>query len=306
MMNETVLRELLGESLRREYAEFDNVPDHNFSLKHKLAMKHILARFDRNVRKLKKEEIVKEPPIYESNKRGSFKQRLIFATIIIVFMAFLAGWMWITISLYKIDNNTLEGYTVNEKAISQVKEQLKSEGIDADKRIPTHKITKEQQEWLNSRYDFDFLNACCFTHEEFGNFVLDLAYLNVFSLDEVKNMYGVMPFNANHKGFLCKLETDGGTAGFVNPFSGEGDLIEDEDLLAGLIMEYLKAKYTGLTEKEYERMTEEFAVQRRERLTLIEDFFAQVCNNKANNMGGVNRKVEDISEKLKEDFGGLI
>lgn len=213
---------------------------------------------------------------------------------------------WTNASLFNIDHNTLEGYTVNDSALAKVKEWLNAEGIDADSRTPTHDISEEQIEWLSSRYDFNFLNACCFTHEEFGNFVLDLAYLNVFSLDEVKNMYGVMPFNANHKGYLRKLETDGGTAGFVNPFSGEGDLIEDEDLLAGLIMEYLKAKYTGLTEKEYERMTEEFAAQRRERLTVIEDFFAQVCNNKANNMGGVSRKVEDISEKLKEDFGGLI
>lgn len=295
MMNETVFRELLGESLRREYAEFDNVPDHKFSLKHKLAMKHILARFDRNVRKLKKEEIVKEPPIYERNMRGSFRQRLIFATIIIVFMAFLAGWMWITISLYKIDNNTLEGYTVNEEAISQVKEQLKSEGIDADKRIPTHKITEEQQEWLNSRYDFDFLNACSFTHEEFGKFMLDLAYLNVFSLDEVKNMYIVLPFNANHKGYVYKLETNGSSSGYVNPFGEDEDLIDNEELQMELIMEYLKSQYNGLTQNEYELMAEEITAQRRECLTVLEDFFVRVSPDVTNETDSKNYTVQNIS-----------
>ncbi len=33
-MNETVFRELLRESLQREYAEFDNPPEHIFSILH--------------------------------------------------------------------------------------------------------------------------------------------------------------------------------------------------------------------------------------------------------------------------------
>ena len=111
---------------------------------------------------------------------------------------------WTSNSLYTLDVDTLEGYRVNREALEKVREQLRSEGIDADSRTPTHEITDEQMEWLGSRYDLDFLSACCFSHPDYGNFMLDLAYLNVFSLDEVENMYGVLPFNANHKGICTR------------------------------------------------------------------------------------------------------
>ncbi len=50
---------------------------------------------------------------------------------------------WTDVSLYTFDSLT-KGYFVNEVALLRVKEQLKSECIDADKRTPTHKITDEQ------------------------------------------------------------------------------------------------------------------------------------------------------------------
>lgn len=52
---------------------------------------------------------------------------------------------WTDVSLYTFDSSQ-RGYTVNDDALLRVKEQLKSECIDADKRTPTHKITDEQME----------------------------------------------------------------------------------------------------------------------------------------------------------------
>ncbi len=217
---------------------------------------------------------------------------------------------WTSSSLYTLDIDTLEGYRVNREALERVREQLRSEGIDAESRTPTHEITDEQMEWLNSRYDLDFLSACSFSHPDYGNFMLDLAYLNVFSLDEVENMYGVMPFNANHKGYLYKLDTGDGLSGYVNPFGGVDNYLDNDDLYTQLIMEYLKIKYTGRSEKEYERMTEDFKVQRLERMMIIEDFFARAAeksdNNKLDGMDGARPNIENISEKLREDFGGLL
>ena len=63
MMNESLLREILSESYKHEYAEFDNTPEHKFSLKHRIAMKHILSRYERNVRKLQKREEASLMPI---------------------------------------------------------------------------------------------------------------------------------------------------------------------------------------------------------------------------------------------------
>lgn len=85
-MNESVFREILGESLRREFAEFDNVPEHKFSLRHRLAMKHVLARYEKNVRGFSKIEFVETMPHY------GLKKHIIFALVIIILMTLLTGW----------------------------------------------------------------------------------------------------------------------------------------------------------------------------------------------------------------------
>lgn len=193
---------------------------------------------------------------------------------------------------------------MNRNALDKVKKQLEEEGIDADGRTPTHKITDEQVEWLSSRYVFDFLSACSYTHEEYGNFMLDLTYLNVFSLDEIENMFGLMPFNASHKGFLYKMDT-GGLSGYVNPFGGAGNYVDENDLYTQLIMEYLKVKFAGRSEGEYAKMAEDFAAQRSERLSLINELFAHAASNKMiqePDLEAAKPSVEDISERLREDF----
>ncbi len=214
---------------------------------------------------------------------------------------------WTSSDLYTIDTNSLKGYTVNKDALNKVREKLKAEGIDADRRTPTHEITDEQMEWLGSKYDLEFLSVCSFTHSEYGNFMLDLAYLNVFSLDEVENMYGVMPFNANNKA-LVYYHGDpqtGEGAGYIDPFGGVSD--NWEDVFTQLIMEYLKAKNTNRTESEYKQMTEEFKVQRLERMMVIEEFFARFAENKESFIAAVSKPaIEDATEKLKEDFGGRL
>lgn len=214
---------------------------------------------------------------------------------------------WTGRDLYTIDTDSLKGYTVNKNALDKVREKLKEEGVDADKRTPTHEITDEQMGWLGSKYDLEFLSVCSFTHSEYGNFMLDLAYMNVFSLDEVENMYGVMPFNANNKAILYYHgdPRTGDGAGYIDPFSGDGSVTEDwDDMYTRLIMEYLKVRYTGRTESEYEQMTEEFKTQRVERMMIIEDFFARFSENKERYDPAVSKPlIEDASEKLKEDFG---
>lgn len=211
---------------------------------------------------------------------------------------------WTGEHLYTIDENTPEGYRVNKDALSRVRKQLEAEGIDADSRTPTHEITDEQMEWLSSRYDLDFLGACSFTHEDYGNFMLDLAYLNVFSLDEVENMFGVMPFNSNHRAYLYKLDTGDGVSGYVNPFGGTENYVEQDDLYTQLIMECLKVKCAGRSEKEYEQMAEDLAAQRAERMSVLAEFFARFAASKATPFDVAMPIVENISEKLKEDFGG--
>lgn len=97
-MSETVFRELLEESLRREFAEFDNTPEHKFSLRHRLAMRQIFARYEKNVYGLRESESVKAYPTSERKPYRSLKQRLIVAVLVIILMAFLAGWVVVFVS----------------------------------------------------------------------------------------------------------------------------------------------------------------------------------------------------------------
>ncbi len=90
--NEILLKEILEEVHRREFAEFDNPPEHKFSLRHRLAMKRIFRRYERNVRKLKKAEEDRSPLQKESMPHYSIKRRMIFALVIIILMTLLTGW----------------------------------------------------------------------------------------------------------------------------------------------------------------------------------------------------------------------
>lgn len=265
-MNETVFGEILSEAVMLDCNAVDNVSEHKFSLKHRLAMKRIFTRFERNTSKIKHRENAKTLYEFENKPHLSLKQRVITAAILILLMAFLVGWKWIVEGLYKIDDNSLKGYTVNETMLSKVKRR-----IYADKSVPTHKITEEQIEWLRSKYDLEFLSACSFTDGEYGRFILDLVKLNVFSINDVENMYGVMPFNANHKGYLYALKTEDGKTGYVNPFGGNDNYIDENALQNGLTAEYLKSEFGGFSEEEYIKMAEELADQRRECLSVIED-----------------------------------
>lgn len=276
-MAETVFREILREAVMLDNNATDNVPEHKFSLKHKLAMKRVFARFERKANRINPET----PYKFEHKSRLSLKQRVVITAVLILLMAFLVGWKWIAEGLFKIDSSSLKGYTVNKTMLSKAKTNS----------APTHKITEEQIDWLKSKYDLDFLSACSIENEEYGKFILDLVELNVFSVDDVENMYGVMRFNANHKGYLYAVETDDGKTGYVNPFGGEDNYLNEEELQNGLILEYLKSKCEGLSEEEYVKMAEELAAQRRECLSVIEEIFDNASSQNANAARASNHAV---------------
>lgn len=91
-MSENVLKEILLEVHEIECAVSDNLPDFKPSLRHRLAMNRIFARFERNSRKLRNtRSIGEQPKIEHRTRRYSIKQRLLMATLIIILMTLLAG-----------------------------------------------------------------------------------------------------------------------------------------------------------------------------------------------------------------------
>lgn len=93
-MNENIFKQLLGEMLESDFAEFDNSPEWKPSLKLRLAMKRIFARYERNVRKLKEKDVKQhtEPSEPTEHRRSylSITQRLAIA-LIIIFLLTLTG-----------------------------------------------------------------------------------------------------------------------------------------------------------------------------------------------------------------------
>lgn len=98
VMNETLFKEILGEFVKRNYAEFDNAPEHKFSLKHRLAMKHIFSRYERNVHDLRKNKKTETPFTNIYKPHTNLKQRLIIVTVIVILMTLLVGWVVVFVS----------------------------------------------------------------------------------------------------------------------------------------------------------------------------------------------------------------
>lgn len=91
-MSENILKEILLEVHEIECGVVDDLPDIKPSLRQRLAMKKIFARYERNSRKLKNAGIIEETPTIEHRtKRYNIKQRLLIAALIIILMTFLAG-----------------------------------------------------------------------------------------------------------------------------------------------------------------------------------------------------------------------
>lgn len=91
-MNENVLKEILLEVHEIECRVVDDLPDFTLSLRHRLAMKRIFARFERNARKLRNTKTIQKTPIIEHRtRRYNIKQRILIAMLIIILMTLLAG-----------------------------------------------------------------------------------------------------------------------------------------------------------------------------------------------------------------------
>lgn len=163
-MNESVFRELLEKSFRREYAEFDDAPEHKFSLRHKLAMKRIFARYDKNLYKLKKAEGAFAPLRSESMPHYGIKQRLIFALVIVLLLTLLAGWF-------------IPLHAITEAQIDWLRSRYD---------FPSMKMKTAQTLDLGENAEFAMITVT--ETEEYKSFLADLVDMEIYSAKEVETL----------------------------------------------------------------------------------------------------------------------
>lgn len=83
-MSESILKSILEESARLEWDKYENVPEHKFSLKHRLAMERIFKLYEKNKRAIHSAAVSKP-------KRFRLTRKAVLTAIVIVLLAALAG-----------------------------------------------------------------------------------------------------------------------------------------------------------------------------------------------------------------------
>ena len=215
------------------------------------------------------------------------------------------GERWTSNPLFKNKLYSSPGYTVNKDAINKVREKLRSEGIDPDRRTPTHEITDEQIERFAEKYDLEYLSMAGMEDTEYGNFLLDLAYENVFSCDELEfEFFGIQGPDC----WVYCWPENGSKGYYMGPNGGLFNTYED--MVKSYRIDYLRSKEPGRTENYYNGKYEDIIAKTQERMNVIYDFFERASKYFHSDLAGLSDipkpKIEDASEKLKEDFGKII
>lgn len=218
-------------------------------------------------------------------------------------------------SEYNLWAATPMGYVADAGVIASFKNTMSELGIDMDNRPePTHQITSEQEEWLSSRYDLSKLQNASAGSEEYSNFMLDLVYLNVFSMEEtVASLSITVPIAP---GETAALTFDGDNYSGSNSAANFLDSMEESaDTLADFLMEYIARKYGKVENapddvKKWYDNNNKIVEQKREVHNVLAEFFARLSDDDDEQENryydGVKINIEYAADKLKEDFGKLI
>ncbi len=193
-------------------------------------------------------------------------------------------------------------------------------GIDVSKIEPTHEITPEQMDWLRSRHDFSTMRQTemySFKNDggqtqygfkstpEYSNFLGDLMYLGIYTEQELTVGLWVEPIDTrpdSYGGVISDHLSDyiGGSSldfsramvsnlenmwNFYNERSKGAFAVEGDTEFAALIKEH----YLPLQKQFFE---------------LLDKLFKNSNEYIPQNI--VNLPIEDVSEKLNENFGWLM
>lgn len=194
--------------------------------------------------------------------------------------------------------------------------EYKKETLGIDETEPTHELTAEQKDWLYSRHDLDSMQtytSYSFVNDggnmqygvkataEYSNFLADLAYLGVFSYDDLIQ--------------TSPLDTRPGGSSVLSGYATEMQS-SDRGLLdtARMSVEHLENMFRFYNERSKDTIRavsgdSEFAELIRQRyLPYSQRFFEFIDELLGRDVEDVLREsvvpdIQDCSDRLAEDFG---
>lgn len=193
-------------------------------------------------------------------------------------------------------------------------------GIDVSKIEPTHEITPEQMEWLRSRHDFSSMRhyeTYSFKNDggqtqygfkstpEYSNFLADLMYLGVYTEQELTVGLWVEPIDTRPGGSDSVISTHLSDYIGGSPFDFSRAMVSNLENMWNFYNERSKgafavdgdAGFAALIKDNYLPLQKQF-------LELLDKLFNSGDEDISRNI--TEPPIEDISQKLKEDFGGIM
>ena len=197
--------------------------------------------------------------------------------------------------------------------------EYKKDTLGIEDSEPTHELTAEQRDWLYSRHDLDsmqtytgysFVNDGGSTQygvkatAEYSNFLADLAYLGVFSYDD---LIQTSPIDTRAGGNSV-------LSGYVAEMQSSSRGLLDT---ARMSVEHLENMFSFYSERSKDPLQavsgdSEFAELIRQRyLPYSQQFFEFIDDLLGRDVEDVPQEsavpdIQDCSGKLAEDFGGII
>ncbi len=192
-------------------------------------------------------------------------------------------------------------------------------GVDVSKIEPTHEITPEQMDWLRSRHDFSTMRHTemySFNNggqtqygfkstPEYSNFLGDLMYLGVYTEKELTVGLWVEPIDTRSDSYGGVISTHLSDYIGGSPLDFSKALVSNLQNMWNFYNERSKGIFAVEGDTEFAALIKEhYLPLQKQFLELIDKLFKNSSDDILQNI--VNPKIEYVSEKLKEDFGGLM
>ncbi len=193
-------------------------------------------------------------------------------------------------------------------------------GIDVSKIEPTHEITPEQMDWLRSRHDFSTMHHTemySFKNDggqtqygfkstpEYSNFLGDLMYLGIYTEQELTVGLWVEPIDTRSDSFGGVISNHLSDYIGGSPFDFTRAMVLNLENMWNFYNERSKGAFAVEGDTEFAVLIKEhYLPLQKQFLELLDKLFKNSNEDIPQNI--VNPPIEDVSEKLKEDFSGLM